>query len=144
MTGRFLDPLVVSLTNDGIHWFTCAPFRYQRDRNDPATAIRVPVGFLTDFTSTPRGVWGLLPPWGIYGQASLVHDVLYWFQTTDRATADLVLLEAMEALNVADATRWAIYKAVSEFGQIAWDENARARVGGAERIAYVPVTVTKR
>lgn len=144
MTGKFLDRLVVSPTDDGVYWFTCAPFRYQRDRSDPATIIEVQTGFMTDFTSTPRALWALFPPWSVAGYGALLHDHEYWFQTRPRADADLIFVEAMEARNVPELTIHALYKAVAEFGQLAWDENARARAGGAERIAYVPVTVTKR
>jgi Protein of unknown function (DUF1353) len=142
--GLFRDRLVVSPTDDGVYWFTCAPFRYQRDREDPATIIEVPVGFLSDFTSTPRELWGLFPPWGVYAYGALIHDSLYWFQTVPRATADLIFVEAMEARNVPALTIHALYKAVSEFGQLAWDDNARRRAAGENRVAWVPGVWTKR
>ena len=105
MNGRFLDPLVVSPRPDGIYWFTCAPFRYRRDRDDPASVIEVPVGFLTDFASTPREIWSVFPPWGIYGPAAIVHDRLYWYQDVSRETADLIFLEAMTALGATVLSR---------------------------------------
>jgi hypothetical protein len=143
VTGRFLDRLVVSPTDDGVSWMTVAPFRYQRDRTDPSTIIEVPVGFMTDFTSTPRELWSMLPPWSVYGYAAVLHDHEYWSQTRSRADADLIFVEAMEARNVPALTIHALYDAVSEFGQAAWNENARLKTLGVGRVAHVPGYWTK-
>jgi Protein of unknown function (DUF1353) len=144
VTGRFLDRLVVSPADDGAYWMTCAPFRYQRDRNDPTTILEVPVGFLTDFTSTPRELWGIYPPWGVYGYAAVLHDHEYWFQTRPRADADLIFVEAMEARDVPAFTINKFYAVLSEFGQAAWDNNTRLKASGVGRIAWVPGTWTKK
>lgn len=42
--------------------------------------IIVPAGFVTDFASTPRALWSVLPPTGRYQLAAVVHDFLYWDQ----------------------------------------------------------------
>src|SRR5262245_11770367 len=38
--------------------------------------IVVPAGFVTDFASTPRAIWSVLPPTGRYQMAAIVHDFL--------------------------------------------------------------------
>jgi len=39
--------------------------------------IEVPEGFTTDFASIPRVLWGILPPFGKYTSAAVIHDYLY-------------------------------------------------------------------
>lgn len=36
--------------------------------------IVVPAGFVTDFASTPRALWSVIPPTGRYQLAAVVHD----------------------------------------------------------------------
>lgn len=48
-------------------------FYLEKDKN---SFIRVPEGFITDGASVPRLFWLLLPPWGEYGQAAVLHDYL--------------------------------------------------------------------
>src|SRR2546426_7470924 len=50
--------------------------------------IVVPAGFVTDFASTPRAIWAVLPPSGRYQLAAIVHDFLYWDQSCSREQAD--------------------------------------------------------
>lgn len=38
--------------------------------------VTVPKGFLTDGATVPRFLWGIFPPWGVYGQAAVTHDYL--------------------------------------------------------------------
>ena len=46
--------------------------------------IVVPAGFVTDFASTPRALWSVIPPTGRYQLAAVVHDFLYWDQACAR------------------------------------------------------------
>ena len=39
--------------------------------------VEVPAGFLTDFASIPRPFWSVLPPYGPWRRAAIVHDYLY-------------------------------------------------------------------
>src|SRR4051812_29221534 len=50
--------------------------------------VVVPAGFVTDFASTPRAIWAVLPPVGNYQLAAVVHDFLYWDQRCTREQAD--------------------------------------------------------
>lgn len=80
--------------------------------------VYVPAGYLTDGATVPRVFWDLLPPWGAYGQAAVIHDILCEYLTIfhddgtpvsiTREHADTVLGEAMAILNVPRVTRWMI------------------------------------
>lgn len=83
-------------------------------------SVSVPFGFMTDFASIPRIFWAILPPWGRYSLAAIVHDYLYAKQITTRKEADDVLLRIMKASRVSYVARYLIYYAVRIFGSIAW------------------------
>ena len=101
---RFLDTsLLVEPLNDGIHWAVRSPFSYAVGSPTGSTVICVPVGFITDFASTPRFLWSIVPPTGRYSKAVLLHDYLYATGRIgeliiDRAYADGVLAEACRVL----------------------------------------------
>jgi hypothetical protein len=96
--------------------------------------IVVPAGFVTDFASTPRAIWAVLPPFGTYQLAAVVHDFLYWDQGCTREQADALLRVAMEESKVGPAKRDVIWEAVRKFGGTAWADNARAKAAGQPRI----------
>jgi hypothetical protein len=62
--------------------------------------IVVPAGFVTDFASTPRALWSVIPPTGRYQLAAVVHDFLYWDQGCTREQADAIFRVAMAEGNV--------------------------------------------
>lgn len=87
--------------------------------------VNVPVGFETDGASVPKPLWWILPPYGKYGQAAIVHDKLYrdGMLLVDgmpihitRARADEIFLEALEVLKVNPLVRNSMYLAVRLFG----------------------------
>lgn len=101
------------------HWRVLRPFRFYV--GSQRAWVSVPAGYLTDGASVPRALWSLIPPWGAYGQAAVVHDLVceYLSITVDgapkavtRAECDSILLEAMTVLDVPDLQRTAIYDAV--------------------------------
>lgn len=96
--------------------------------------VEVPVGFVTDLASVPRLFWSLLRPDGDYAYAAILHDYLYWTQTTSKSTADTVLKIAMIDLGVSDTVVTTIYQAVYLAGQSAWDHNAKLKAAGERRI----------
>jgi Protein of unknown function (DUF1353) len=109
--------------------------------------IVVPAGFVTDFASTPRALWSVIPPTGRYQLAAVVHDFLYWDQGCTREQADAVFRVAMAESNVKPFERDLMWQAVRNFGQSAWNENAAAKQAGKPRIiptAYmnIPPLVT--
>ena len=123
---RFQGDLALSPLADGVTWWLVAPFSYGE--------TRIPRGFETDFASVPRVFQNVLGSWGKYGPAAIVHDWLYWTQRCARLTADDTLLEAMVALTVPTWQMALIYKAVREFGWIAWNDNARLAAQGYSRM----------
>ena len=128
----FNNFLQVSPFLDGNNWFLTQPLVYHVPRTE--AVITVPVGFQTDFASVPRPFWSLLPPWGSYGPAAVVHDFLYWDQQCTREEADAVILLAMTESDVGRVDRWVIYHAVHWGGALAWKGNTKARSSGRERV----------
>lgn len=104
------------------YWRVTKEFRYYIQGKKRGAWVYVPAGYLTDGASVPRIFWSLIPPWGIYGQAAVVHDIVceYLSVTVDgapraiaRKCCDDILLEAMTVLGVPFVKRHAIHKAVS-------------------------------
>lgn len=112
----FLDPLIVTPQDNGRDWKVVGSFQYETSIIMAAygpMVIEIEDGFTTDFTSSPRLTWWLVPPWGTYGKGSVVHDDLYRTPgLCTRRQADAVLFEAMTYLGVPWLTRWAIWLAV--------------------------------
>jgi hypothetical protein len=124
--GRFKDPMYY-LTKS-ISWIP------NNDQVGHYARVDVPVGFVTDLASIPQIFWSLLKPDGEYAYSAIVHDYLYWTQTTTRETADQVLKLGMQDFSINSATIFAIYTAVRGGGQSAWDENTRLKAQGEKRI----------
>jgi hypothetical protein len=95
--------------------------------------VHVPQGFETDGASVPKCLQWVLPPFGKYGQAAVVHDKLYTDAqiTVDgkninitRARADSIFLEAMGVLKVSSLVQNAMYLAVRLFGESRFKEES--------------------
>jgi hypothetical protein len=121
---RFADPFWY--LSRGIDW---SPSLEQR-----LPSVSVPVGFVTDFASIPRALWTALPRDGDYVWAAVVHDYLYWYQTTTKDIADDVLNAAMIDFKIPTANRLAIYEGVHLGGASSWIGNAQLRQNGEKRI----------
>lgn len=78
--------------------------------------VAIPEGFVTDFVSTPRILYPIFPPVGIYNKAAMIHDYLYSTAEVSRSDADLFFLQAMEVLGVPKWKRDLMYYAVRLFG----------------------------
>ncbi len=146
---RFTAPLVVTPLNDGKSWLILYSsddeqrFAYEVGAEGSGIVIEPPARFVTDFASIPRFLWWLLPAWGRYGQAAVIHDYLYGGGTivwdTDepmslsmelcipptRKNADQIMLEAMGVLNVKLWKKRLIYRGVRLGGWYAWRKNRR-------------------
>lgn len=98
------------------YWRVEKAFRFYLDAKFSDRWVDIPLGFLTDGASIPRFLWNIIPPWGIYGQAAVVHDrlcetleiteVINGVQQQTKITrkeCDAVLVEAMRVLNVPKA-----------------------------------------
>ncbi|KKL66348.1 hypothetical protein LCGC14_2145860, partial [marine sediment metagenome] len=88
----FTKPLTVTKIGARL-WLVERAFEYRVGSEDSTEVVEVPQGFTTDFASVPRVVWWLIPPDGQYTQAAVVHDFLYFSQTTTRIEADRIFLE---------------------------------------------------
>jgi hypothetical protein len=113
-------PLRVELLEDGLRARLIEPFRVQL-REFGGQTIEVPQGFETDFASVPRFFWRIVPPWGRYSPAAVVHDYLYQSGKLARAEADWVFLTLMQRLGVPAWKRNVMYEAVRLFGGSAWN-----------------------
>ncbi len=103
------------------HWRVLTPFSYKIDEESWVT---IPKGYLTDGASVPRLFWNMIPPWGVYGQAAVVHDLLCEYLSVvrngkpvliTRKECDAVLNQAMQNLGVPTLQRWLIYSAVCAY-----------------------------
>lgn len=83
----------------------------------PGGCIRltVPAGFVTDFASTPRWLWWILPPTGEYMEDALVHDWLY-SSRCPRFLADAIFRALMERRGVSLWKRVVMFYCVRLFG----------------------------
>jgi len=83
-------------------------------------SITVPAGFETDFASVPRLFWRIIPPWGRYSAAAVVHDYLYETDAVSRLEADRIFLDLMKRLGVPFWKRHLMYRAVRIGGWLPW------------------------
>lgn len=79
--------------------------------------IVVPKGFMTDGASVPQALWSLLPTWGRYSRAAVIHDYLCFLITKGqphpeaptRQEADDIFREAMRVVGTGTITRFILY-----------------------------------
>lgn len=133
MTGQrlgdhFLEEPDVSPQSDGVHWVLKSQLDYWMNDENGSSVISIPAGFVTDFASVPRIFWNIFPPWGRYGNGSILHDWLYTKQEFTRARSDRIFLDAMAALGVNWISRWTIYLALRSGGWIAWNQHREINI----------------
>ena len=129
---RPIEPVPLTPFGDGRDSVLMSELWYRI--GDTNHVIVVPAGFVTDFASTPRAIWSVLPPTGRHQMAAIVHDFLYWDQRCTREEADALLRVAMAESLVSPFKRDIIWRAVRDFGEAAWTANARAKADGQPRI----------
>ena len=133
---RFTNALIVTPLSDGRTWVLMQPFGYDVGEAGSADKIDVAVGFMTDFASIPRPFWTILPRWGRYGNAAVLHDWLYWTQQRPRTASDNIMLEAMTVLKVTTWQKYLIYWCVRTLGWLAWKRNQWDRALGFDRTLH--------
>lgn len=102
---------------------------------DTDTRIVVPAGFVTDHASIPGSVKRYFESGGMaYQYPAIVHDWLYWSQTTTRKEADRVFDAAMKDCGVGDMKRRTISAAVRAGGSAAWEQNRQEREQGLIKV----------
>jgi len=116
----FTDELIVEPMPDGRKWKLIKEFDYDIGFEGSGDTIHVPAGFVTDFASVPFIFWSLLPPWGKYGKAAIIHDFCYQSHCRCRAMSDYIFKEAMGILNVPKWKIFVMYWFVRIFGVFAY------------------------
>ena len=115
----FTTPLIVQPLNDR-DWKLIEPFEYHVGSLESQEIVSVSPGFKTDFASVPRLLWIIIPPWGNYGKAAVIHDYCYSKRLYSRLRSDEIFLEAMEVLKVPHWKRKLMYYFVRLYGWSAW------------------------
>lgn len=109
-----------------------ASFRYYLNEENPDVWGYVPAGFLTDGASVPKPLWWLLPPWGVYGQSAVLHDILCETKTLfkeeipyeiSRKEADEIFRDAMKHAGVPWYIRYPMFWGVRAWGMFGWGPN---------------------
>ena len=135
---KFLDPIIGEFHDDGIRFKLHREFKYVTDIDpesfgysdanldiDPETGKRrliiIPVGFVTNFASTPAIIWSVAPPIGRHSKGALIHDWLYTSHKEGRPWADRVFQEAMELNNTRTYIKTTYPIAVRIAARSAWD-----------------------
>ncbi|MGD0795743.1 MAG: DUF1353 domain-containing protein [Dehalococcoidales bacterium] len=132
---RFTEVLTVSPLGDGRTWITRREFGYDIGAEGSGNTVEVPVGFMTDFASVPRIFWAVLPQWGKYGNAAVIHDYCYWDQARPRQECDHIFFEGMGVLGVSTVTKHLMYWAVRYFGGMAWKGNQKRKAHKLNKFA---------
>jgi len=124
----FLQTSLAVATSDGRHCRTLSLLQYDSKNGE---RIEIPIGTLTDGASIPQEFWNILPPFGVYWLACILHDFLYNSHPKPdniddeeyRKWCDYMLLEAMESLEVPFIIRITIYEGVRYGGKHAYTED---------------------
>lgn len=107
---------------DGRNSILLEELRYTTEAGEVITA---PIGTTTDGASTPSVIWPIIPPFGPYYLAVVLHDFLYRVTQRDRSECDSICLEAMKSLGISLLLREAIYEGIRIGGDAAFDMNRR-------------------
>jgi Protein of unknown function (DUF1353) len=107
--------VVTPVLPEGRRWRLVEGFRYQGN----VDSFAVPADFVTDFASVPRVFVWLLPRYGRWTQAAILHDFL-WKSIRDhdpavpidKFDADGIFNRAMRELGVPYLRRWLMWTAV--------------------------------
>ena len=93
-------------------------FDWIHEENDTRTRLIVEVGFGSDLTSTPWGVWNILPPFDTdYVQPAIAHDWLYCTHMMPKEYADAFFWELMVCCGTPAWKRELLYHSVLRYGQ---------------------------
>ena len=125
---------------DGSRWELVEPLSYEgRDET-----FLVAQGFTTDFASVPQALTWLVPRYGRYTKAAILHDYL-WQRAREGhfgwADADGILRRAMRELDVPFLRRWLMWGAVRLAGIVTRSPSSLWTQGAGALAALVVVTV---
>lgn len=108
-------------------WRLERDFTYEVGDKGSGRKIVVPRGFMVDGASVPQFLWNILPAWGQYSRAAVIHDYLCYRlndgrphpEGMTRKITDDVFNEAMEVCNTNRVVRWFMYAGV-RIGAVNW------------------------
>jgi len=123
----FTTPLIVTPYGDR-KWELVRSFDFYINKgviDDLKHNIHIKKGFITDFASVPQLFWNIVPPWGKYGKAAVIHDYLYTTHDFTKAQSDMIFLHGMEILGVVWWKAHIMYIAVKYFGKKAWNKGGK-------------------
>jgi hypothetical protein len=104
----FIQGNVAAEEVDENSWSLLRPVIYEgRDQT-----FEVPIGFVTDFASVPAAFTWLVPRYGVYTKAAVLHDFLCDGALVSRADADGIFRRSMRELGVSLLRRWVMWSAV--------------------------------
>ncbi|WP_131769358.1 DUF1353 domain-containing protein [Candidatus Protofrankia californiensis] len=118
----FLSDRIFVEEIDDVRWRLLEPVIYEGKEQ----VFTVPKGFGTDFASVPRFLTWLVPTYGRYTKAAVLHDWLWKLADAgdfDRADADGIFRRAMRELDVAFLRRWLMWAD-------AWKSGTSGSAGG--------------
>jgi hypothetical protein len=104
--GKFIGELDTRQTIEKhkVYWQLLTELSYVTDKGETYT---VPAGFKSDLASIPRLFWAILPPFGRYSKAAVIHDYLLAnnkvIPDNEKLTIDrinYIFKESMRELNV--------------------------------------------
>ncbi|MFD0000507.1 DUF1353 domain-containing protein [Nocardia sp. NPDC127526] len=93
---------------EGGFWLLREPLVYRAEEREFA----VPFGFRTDFASVPRALVWLIPRYGVYTRAAILHDYLIRSAMVSKADADGLFRRALREAGVSVPRRWMMWAAV--------------------------------
>lgn len=113
----FRDHRVSVTQTSDYRWKLNRHVLYENDKT--GDLLGVPEGYTTDFASVPRFIWWLVPTYGNYTAATVLHDWLITdmlpYNKTIAASPqhiDKVFREAMQSLGVSLPRRWLMWAGV--------------------------------
>ena len=102
-------------------WALLEDLEYHVGSEDSTEILTVPFGFITDFASSPKWTWWIVPPFGRYSPCAVIHDYCYTKKLYSRKKCDDIFLEAMIVMDVPVWQRNLMYQSVRLFGKSAYN-----------------------
>jgi hypothetical protein len=121
-------------------WQVLAPFEYRAARR----TFVIEAGVTTDFASIPRPFVWLIPTYGLYTRAAILHDVLCdqgLERNVSRRDADGIFLQALRILGVPFLQRWLMWTGV-RLGALKTAHTRKDWSKDASRVLTIVLAVT--
>ncbi|MFI5781468.1 DUF1353 domain-containing protein [Nocardia sp. NPDC051570] len=100
---------------DAVWWLVCEPIVYLGKRQ----WFVIPAGFRTDFASVPRVLVWLIPRYGAYTRAAILHDYLCRTAVVSPKDADGLFRRVLRECGVSLPQRWMMWTGVRAASRLA-------------------------